>query len=160
MITCRTLALVVVVSGASAVAHAGWFTDATQASLGRSTDDPATDGWSNKVVLADVNGDGQPDILVSNGGDYQTPGTPEMSFAYVNNGDGTFTDKSHDVFGAVGLTRSIQAADVDGDGDVDLLVSGAYQTASSVLPRFPAATTTAIPARQSCSTAAQTGLVR
>src|ERR1043166_9106767 len=112
----------------STQAHAAAFADVTADALGRATDDPATDGWSNKVELADINGDGAVDILVANGGDYNTPGSPEMSFAYVNNGDGTFADKSADVFGTPASTRVIRAADVDGDGDVDILVGGAWQT--------------------------------
>src|ERR1043166_5110845 len=112
----------------STQAHAAAFADVTADALGRATDDPATDGWSNKVELADINGDGAVDILVANGGDYNSPGTPEMSFAYVNNGDGTFADRSTDIFGTTGLTRVIRAADVDGAGDIDIFMGGAWQT--------------------------------
>src|SRR5438128_331093 len=99
-----TFAAAALAAFAPAAAASTYFSDVTGTALGRSTDDPATDGWSNKVTVADINGDGAPDILVANGGDYETPGTPELSFAYVNNGDGTFTDRSAAVFGAPGLT--------------------------------------------------------
>lgn len=109
------------------VAHAAPFTDVTSERLGE------TAAWSHKVELADLDGDGLIDIVVANGGDYNAPGTPEMSFAFMQNADGTFTDKGAQVFGEAGLTRSIKARDVDGDGDVDLFVAGAWGTASRLL---------------------------
>jgi hypothetical protein len=47
---------------------------------------PETTTWTNKVEVADLNGDGRPDLLFANGGDYSTPGKPEANGAYFNRG--------------------------------------------------------------------------
>ena len=109
----------------------------------------ATDAWSHKVELADLNGDGRIDIVVANGGDYNEPGAAEMSFVFQQNADGTFTDKGVAVFAEPGLTRAIKARDLDGDGDLDLLVAGAWGTPSRLLlnassPATPTATATSM----------------
>ena len=58
-----------------------------------------TADWTNKVELADIDGDGAVDLLFANGGDYETPGTPVASTVFTNNGDGTFTDATASVMG-------------------------------------------------------------
>jgi hypothetical protein len=90
----------------------------------------ATAGWTNKVEVADIDGDGLLDILHANGGDYDTPGVPERQGVYLNRGPGKpFRDASDDVFGEERfLARVIKARDVTGDGVVDLLVGTTYQT--------------------------------
>jgi hypothetical protein len=100
--------------------------DATATTIG------ATRGWTNKVELADINGDGWVDILFANGGDYDTPGTPELNQVFLNGGAGKmFTDVSEAVFGSTPLlTRVIKVRDVSGDGNVDIMVGTTYQTQS------------------------------
>src|SRR2546425_2169490 len=75
-------------------------------------------GWKSGVTMADVNGDGRLDIFVS-GVDYL--GMRGRNVLYINNGDGTFTDRTHE-FGLDFAGYSTQAAffDYDGDGDLDL----------------------------------------
>lgn len=91
-----------------------------------------TSGWTNKVEVADLDGDERPDLLFANGGDYSTPGTPELNGAYLNQGAGRpFADRSRQVFGATpDLARVIKARDLSGDGRVDILVGTTYQTQS------------------------------
>lgn len=90
-----------------------------------------TKDWTNKVEIADLDGDGRPDLLFANGGDYSTPGTPELNGAWLNRGGRRFENRSADVFGAVpDLARVIKARDVNGDGHVDILVGTTYQTQS------------------------------
>jgi hypothetical protein len=88
-----------------------------------------TAGWTNKVEIADINGDGRPDLLFANGGNYSDPGTPEMNGAWFNPGPGKrWEDHSQEVFGTPGLTRVIKARDFNGDGIVDLIVGNTFQT--------------------------------
>ena len=105
---------------------AGLWIDRTEALL------DSTAGWTNKVELADLNGDGLLDLLFANGGNYSTPGEPEMNRAFLNGGPGgRFVDATEAVFGTVpDLTRVIKARDIDGDGWVDILVGNTYESRS------------------------------
>ncbi len=112
----------------------------------------ATKYWTNKVEIADLNGDGRLDLLFANGGDYSTPGTPEPSQAFFNTGSGfRFTEATGDVFGdARGLARVIKARDLNGDGLTDIVVGNTYQTQSRLFlgvgnGRFTEATRTNLP---------------
>ena len=64
----------------------GAWIDATAEAIGQTAE------WTNRVELADLNGDGWVDLLFANGGNYDHPGEEVSSWAYLNNGDGTFTD--------------------------------------------------------------------
>ncbi|MFZ3340204.1 MAG: FG-GAP-like repeat-containing protein [Terriglobales bacterium] len=78
------------------------------------------------VAVADVNGDGKLDLLVANEATSWTDGFPSgpgSATVLLGNGDGTFQP-------AIGYPadipnyRSIQLADVNGDGHLDLLLAG------------------------------------
>jgi hypothetical protein len=104
---------------------AGAWEDDTSPSIGKTAD------WTNKVALADLDEDGDVDLLFANGGDYETPGKPVASTVFLNDGAGNFRDATRQVFGDFkGLTRVIQVGDVDGDGHPDLLVGTTYNTQS------------------------------
>jgi hypothetical protein len=65
--------------------------------------------------IADINGDGLPDIYISN--DYIAP-----DYLYINNGDGTFTDKLKTSLGHTGhFGMGTDAADINNDGLPDIL---------------------------------------
>jgi len=102
-----------------------WF-DATEETIGE------TGQWTNKVEIADINGDGRLDLLFANGGNYSEPGPPELNLAFINGGPGRkFENRSEAVFGTTpGLTRVIKARDLSGDGIIDLVVGSTYQTKS------------------------------
>jgi hypothetical protein len=78
------------------------------------------------VVVADVNGDGKPDLVVAN---CRTSGGSNCGFAsgsvgvLLGNGDGTFQAAA--TYGLVGYgsVMSVAVADVNGDGKPDLLVA-------------------------------------
>jgi uncharacterized protein (TIGR03382 family) len=91
-----------------------------------------TSEWSNKVELADLDGDGLVDIIFANGGDYETPGTPEPNRIFLNQGMGLpFREATQEILGPVGdFARSIKARDLNGDGLMDIVVGTTYHTQS------------------------------
>lgn len=130
-VTAATLAGLALASAPAARAQR--WQDATADTIG------TTAQWTNKVELADVDGDGRVDILLANGGDYAEAGTPEPQRVFRNTGDfdgpaAAFTEISAAVFGGAGtrLSRVIEARDLDGDDDIDLFVGGAHGTASAL----------------------------
>ena len=76
------------------------------------------EGWTTGVAMADVNGDGHLDIHVA-GVSYL--GMRGRNVLYVNDGDGTFTDRTAE-YGLEHEGYSTQAAflDYDLDGDLDM----------------------------------------
>ena len=77
-----------------------------------------TSGWKTGVTMADVNGDGHLDLYVSTVTHLTLHG---RNVLYVNDGDGTFTDRTAE-YGLEHVGYSTQAAffDYDGDGDLDM----------------------------------------
>ncbi|MEC8024278.1 MAG: VCBS repeat-containing protein [Myxococcota bacterium] len=105
-------------------AHSAPFEDATQETIGQTGD------WSNKVELADIDGDGTVDILFANGGNYASAGSPQLNTAFLNSQSGTFTEASIAIFETPDLARVIKARDLNADGIVDLVIGATYQTQS------------------------------
>ena len=111
--------------------------------------------WTNKVEIADLNGDGRPDLLFANGGDYSTPGTPEPNQVFFNTGGPglRFQDVTSQVLGNTpDLARVIKARDLNADGFVDIIVGTTYQTQSRLFlgsgqGRFSEITGTHLPAQ-------------
>ena len=107
---------------------AGAWVDATGETIGETAE------WTNRVELADLNADGWVDILFANGGNYDHPGEEVSSWAYLNNGDGTFTDATTAILGDHALlTRVIRVADLDADGDDDILLGTTYGSQTRLL---------------------------
>jgi enediyne biosynthesis protein E4 len=79
-------------------------------------------GYGQGVTVADVEGDGDPDLYLSNFG-------PDVLL--LNRGDGTFEDATARAgLGVGGWSSAAAFGDVDGDGDLDLYVTRyvAYDT--------------------------------
>ena len=76
------------------------------------------------VAVADVNGDGKPDLVVTNGQD--TVG------ALLGNGDGTFASIVNYASGGF-APQSVAVADLNGDGKPDVLVSNSSSNNIGVL---------------------------
>jgi hypothetical protein len=119
--------------------------DVTAATIGKTAE------WTNKVELADLDGDGRVDVLFANGGDYERAGTPVPSRVFRNVATGKWPEITTQVFGdALFLARVIKVRDVDGDGHADVFVGATFQTQSRLFRglgggRFADATSTHLP---------------
>jgi hypothetical protein len=72
------------------------------------------DTEANAVTVADLSGDGAPDLLIGNAG---------QDRLLVNDGAGQFTDVTAERLPTEGRTnQDLELADLDGDGDLDLVV--------------------------------------
>jgi hypothetical protein len=113
------------VPGASV--YAGAWVDVTAETIGE------THEYTNGVELADLDADGDTDILFANGGGYEAPEEPEASRVYLNVGDGAFEDATQAVLGDfTGTTRVIKVADLDGNGGNDILLGTNYGSQSQL----------------------------
>lgn len=90
-----------------------------------------TRAWSTGVSMADVNADGWIDIYVCNSGDVK--GDNKLNELFINNQDGTFTDKANEYNVAdPGYTTHAAFFDYDRDGDLDLyILNNSYQAIGS-----------------------------
>ena len=74
--------------------------------------------WSTGVAMADVNGDGLLDIYVCNSGNVE--GDNKENELFINNGDGTFTDRAAEYgLADAGFSTHGVFFDYDRDGDLD-----------------------------------------
>ena len=80
---------------------------------------------TRSLVTADIDGDGDLDVLTGN---YN-----QHNFVYFNHGDGTFDHGTEisNVPSALNKTFSLTMADIDGDGDIDVL-EGNFNQANRV----------------------------
>ncbi len=81
---------------------------------------PFPDFDEGTVDFADIDGDGDPDLLLT--GFIDDIGT-ERTILYTNDGSGNFTEKMGTPFGQVSFS-AVAFADVDNDGDLDVLITG------------------------------------
>lgn len=77
---------------------------------------------SESVAVADVNGDGKPDVVVANSGNVGV---------LLGNGDGTF--QTAVIYSTGGDTSSVAVADVNGDGKPDIVVANFNTNTVAVL---------------------------
>ena len=110
--------------------YAGLWVDATAETIGETAE------WTNKVEVADLNGDGFADLIFPNGGDYDTPGEPVATQVFFSNFPASpqFTDATAQVVGdLVGIARVAKVADLNADAIPDIVLGTTYQTQSQLL---------------------------
>lgn len=87
--------------------------------------------WSTGVSMVDVNADGWLDIYVCNSGDVK--GDNKQNEFFINNGDGTFTEKAAEMgLADPGFSTYATFFDYDKDGDLDVyLLNNSYRSIGS-----------------------------
>ena len=95
---------------------------------------PITSEWTNRVEVADINGDEMIDLLFANGGNYSEPGELEFSRIFINQGaDKKFLEITTQVFAdSKYLSRVIKVRDINNDSIPDIIVGTTYQTQSQL----------------------------
>ncbi len=84
------------------------------------------------VTIADVDGDGKPDLEVSNGGTFNVSVLRNISTQGVINAS-SFAAKVDFTIGSGTYPVSLATSDVDGDGKLDIVVANLFGTTLSVL---------------------------
>ena len=80
-----------------------------------------TKPWSTGVVMVDINADGFLDIYVCNAG--IVSGDEQDNELFINNGDGTFSEKAEEYnLADSGITTHAAFFDYDLDGDLDVYI--------------------------------------
>jgi hypothetical protein len=142
-----------------ATVHAQQFTDQTTAAFPSGL----ADLYTNAVDAADLDGDGDLDLIFANGGNFSSPGAPQPLRILINDGAGVFTDQSAArAPGVSGAIRGVAIGDPDDDGDLDLLLSEDFNRQPRMLVNdgagfFTDETATRLPAMTLSSTRAQFG---
>jgi predicted nucleotidyltransferase len=81
----------------------------------------------SSIAFADIDGDSDQDVLITG----SIASFSSIAKLYTNNGSGNYTEVSGTPFDGVRYS-SIAFADIDGDSDQDVLITGEYNTTQSI----------------------------
>lgn len=98
--------------------------------FGGRTDYPVLAAWQAHFCVADINKDGYSDVLAGVGG-YDDIGEKKFS-VLLNNGDGTLGSATD--YAAPGYLQDLHAADLDKDGDLDIIAGTRLEYSLTVYP--------------------------
>ncbi|MEM8526483.1 MAG: VCBS repeat-containing protein [Bacteroidota bacterium] len=88
---------------------------------------PNTFMTASCVLPADVNGDGNIDLFFGGRAVPWQYGVVPESYLFINQGDGTFEEKTPDALKKAGLVKDGTWSDIDKDGDLDLIIAAEWQ---------------------------------
>jgi hypothetical protein len=131
--------LIAVVARARTSSAAPLFTEDTLKSLGIGNAQACADSgdpgcYTNWFELADIDQDGDFDLLMANGGGLFAPGNLEAAVVYLNDGKGAFFNATSASFsGPPSQVRQVAVGDINGDGRLDIYQPGAYGTDADML---------------------------
>ncbi|MHC5114066.1 MAG: FG-GAP-like repeat-containing protein [Planctomycetota bacterium] len=123
---------------------------------------PNPTDWTNQISVGDIDNDGDLDILFANGGNFGSPGAPQLQRIYINLGTGFFRDESAFRMNFSGLCRGVEMGDVDNDGDLDVIYAQDFNRQPQLFLNtgngfFNNATAARLPAQTLSSSRAQFG---
>lgn len=102
----------------------GKLLDATASHLPTGSGTPNSAYGSRAAVFFDADGDGDPDLFLARD-QFNAPGTDDV--LYLNDGLGRFRPAPAGALPRIGArSEAAQAADLDGDGDLDLVIANSY----------------------------------
>jgi VCBS repeat protein len=90
--------------------------------------------FPRELLVAEFNGDGRPDIFVADHGYDAFPGPGYQNALVLSTPSGKLRDASANLPQRSDFTHSVAAADVNGDGSVDLYVGNMYTDAQKIPP--------------------------
>lgn len=94
---------------------------------------PLTAEWTNRVEVADINGDQLPDLLFANGGNYSTPGKAEPCRIFINQGAGKMFEEDTVILESMRFyARVVKVVDINADDIPDIFIGNTYQTQSEL----------------------------
>lgn len=91
--------------------------------------------YSEGVELGDIDNDGDIDIVFANGEGYSSKGNAQKNEIHINDGKGFFTDETNSRLAGIPITRTrdILLADIDNDGDLDMVEANVFGDPHRVL---------------------------